>query len=125
MNAPSPAQPWYRSLTREQWFVFIVASLAWLFDCMDQQFFNLGRDGAMADLLADKSKVNVYGPYTTSVFLLGWGTGGLIFGALGDRFGRAKVLTFSILLYSLFTGDRKSTRLNSSHTDISRMPSSA
>jgi MFS family permease len=104
MNAPSPAQPWYRSLTREQWFVFIVASLAWLFDCMDQQFFNLGRDGAMADLLADKSKVNVYGPYTTSVFLLGWGTGGLIFGALGDRFGRAKILTFSILLYSLFTG---------------------
>lgn len=104
MSAPSPAQPWYRSLTKEQWFVFIVASLAWLFDCMDQQFFNLGRDGAMADLLTDKSKVNVYGPYTTSVFLLGWGTGGLIFGALGDRFGRAKILTFSILLYSLFTG---------------------
>ena len=25
----------------------------------------------------------------------------------------------------LLTGDRKSTRLNSSHTDISRMPSSA
>jgi MFS family permease len=104
MNAPSPAQPWYRSLTRDQWFVFIVASLAWLFDCMDQQFFNLARDGAMADLLTDKTKVNVYGPYTTSVFLLGWGTGGLIFGALGDRFGRAKILTFSILLYSLFTG---------------------
>ena len=104
MSTPSPTQPWYRSLTREQWFVFIVASLAWLFDCMDQQFFNLARDGAMADLLTDKSKVNVYGPYTTSVFLLGWGTGGLIFGALGDRFGRAKILTFSILLYSLFTG---------------------
>jgi MFS family permease len=104
MSTPSPTQPWYRSLTREQWFVFIVASLAWLFDCMDQQFFNLGRDGAMADLLTDKSKVNVYGPDTTSVFLLGWGTGGLIFGALGDRFGRAKILTFSILLYSLFTG---------------------
>ena len=27
--------------------------------------------------------------------------------------------------YSTLTGDRKSTRLNSSHTDISRMPSSA
>ncbi len=58
----------------------------------------------MADLLADKTKVNEYGPYTTSVFLLGWGTGGLIFGALGDRFGRARMLTFSILLYSLCTG---------------------
>ena len=27
--------------------------------------------------------------------------------------------------YTLVLGDRKSTRLNSSHTDISRMPSSA
>mgnify|MGYP003338583413 CR=1 FL=1 len=27
--------------------------------------------------------------------------------------------------YRFLTGDRKSTRLNSSHTDISRMPSSA
>ena len=29
------------------------------------------------------------------------------------------------LLFKTFMGDRKSTRLNSSHTDISRMPSSA
>src|SRR4051812_7474959 len=97
-------QSWTKLLTREHWFVFTVASLAWLFDCMDQQFFNLARDGAMADLLVDKTRVNVFGPYTTSVFLLGWGTGGLIFGALGDRLGRAKMLTFSILLYSLCTG---------------------
>lgn len=104
MSTASPSQPWHRLLTREHWFVFTVASLAWLFDCMDQQFFNLARDGAMADLLEDKTKVNEYGPYTTSIFLLGWGTGGLIFGALGDRFGRAKMLTFSILLYSVCTG---------------------
>ena len=62
-------------------FVFSVASLAWLFDCMDQQFFNLGRGAAMEQLLPDKSKVIEYGSYTTSVFLLGWATGGLIFGA--------------------------------------------
>ena len=31
----------------------------------------------------------------------------------------------SIVNFSATTGDRKSTRLNSSHTDISRMPSSA
>ena len=30
-----------------------------------------------------------------------------------------------INVYSHIVGDRKSTRLNSSHTDISRMPSSA
>ncbi len=40
----------------------------------------------------------------TAIFLIGWGIGGLIFGALGDRYGRAKMLTFTILLYSGFTG---------------------
>ncbi len=101
--AQTSGQPWWRSLTREHWFVFSIASLAWLFDCLDQQLFNLARDGAMEDLVG-KAEATVKGPYTTSIFLLGWATGGLIFGALGDRYGRAKVLTASILLYSVCTG---------------------
>lgn len=96
--------PWWRTLTRDHWFVFIVASLAWLFDCLDQQVFNLARDGAMEDLIADRTQATLLAPYTTSVFLLGWAVGGLIFGALGDRYGRAKVLTFAILMYSVSTG---------------------
>ncbi len=100
----APAQPWWRVLTREHWFTFIVASLAWFFDCLDSQFFNLARDAAMDDLLGDKVKATVYAPYTTSVFLLGWAVGGLIFGALGDRFGRARILTVTVLIYSVFTG---------------------
>jgi MFS family permease len=104
MTPHNPAQPWWRSFKREHWFVFIVAALAWLFDCFDQQIFNLTRGGAMEALLADKSKATEYGSYTTSVFLIGWSIGGLIFGALGDRFGRARMLTWTILLYSLSTG---------------------
>src|SRR3954454_12128802 len=95
---------WWRTFTREHWFVFVVASLAWLFDCLDQQIFNLARDGAMEALIPDRKLATEYGPYTTSVFLVGWAIGGLIFGALGDRFGRARVLTISILIYSVCTG---------------------
>jgi len=104
MTLTSSPQPWWRTLDRHQWFVFAIASLAWLFDCMDQQFFNLGRDAAMEQLLTDKTKAAEYGSYTTSVFLLGWAAGGLLFGAMGDRFGRARILTVSVLLYSVFTG---------------------
>ncbi len=104
MNTPASAPSWWRTLTREQWFVFGFATLAWLFDCLDSQFFNLARDGAMEHLFADRSRATVLAPYTTSMFLLGWATGGLFFGALGDRFGRARILTFTILLYSLSTG---------------------
>ena len=38
---------------------------------------------------------------------------------------RKHILADSLENMSLPSGDRKSTRLNSSHTDISRMPSSA
>ena len=43
--------PWWKELTRYQWFVFIVASLGWLFDTMDQQLFNLARISAVRSLL--------------------------------------------------------------------------
>src|SRR5437762_14265992 len=58
----------------------------------------------MESLLKDRAKALEYAPYTTSVFLVGWAIGGLIFGAMGDRYGRAKILTLTILLYSVCTG---------------------
>jgi MFS family permease len=83
---------------------FFPASLAWLFDCFDQQVFNLSRDGAVEDLLGDKARALEFAPYTTSFFLVGWAVGGLIFGSLGDRYGRARMLTVTLLLYSVCTG---------------------
>ena len=100
---PTPTQPWWRSLTREHWFVFNVASLAWLFDCLDSQLFNLARGGAMLQLVGPQ-RASEYGSYSMSFFLLGWAVGGFVFGALGDRFGRARLLTYSVLIYSVCTG---------------------
>jgi len=96
--------PWWKTLNRYHWFVFAMASLAWLFDCLDQQLFLLARNGAMKSLLHAGEDSKLYGGYATSIFMTGWATGGLIFGAVGDRIGRAKTLTFTILLYSVCTG---------------------
>ena len=103
--------PWYRSLNRYHWFVLIVSALGWLFDCLDQQLFILARPAAMSDLLSHikdakllASETQKYGDIATSVFIAGWATGGLIFGMLGDRIGRAKTMLITILMYSLFTG---------------------
>ena len=83
-----------------------MASLAWLFDCLDQQIFLIARNDALSNLLPGKSPVEIkeYGFTATSIFLIGWATGGMIFGSVGDRIGRAKTLTLTVLLYSLFTG---------------------
>jgi MFS family permease len=46
----------------------------------------------------------VHGNIATSIFLAGWAIGGVVFGVLGDRWGRARVMMITILLYSMFTG---------------------
>ena len=103
----SPNTPWYKTLTPYHWFVFAMASLAWLFDCLDQQIFLLFRNQALENLLpagTEPTEIKKFGGYATSIFVAGWATGGLIFGSLGDKYGRAKMLTTTVLLYSVFTG---------------------
>lgn len=99
-------EPWYHQLNRYHWFVLTVAALGWLFDTMDQQLFAIARTPAMKTLLADPTDANVQYSVTicTSIFMVGWAFGGLIFGALGDRIGRAKVMLWTILIYSICTG---------------------
>ncbi|MEY3275105.1 MAG: putative niacin/nicotinamide transporter NaiP, partial [Verrucomicrobiota bacterium] len=111
MQEGGPGFRWWRLLSRYQWFVLLVAALGWLLDCMDQQLFVLARAPAMAELLgaglgraATKAEVGEYGGYATAVFMIGWASGGLVFGVLGDRWGRAKTMLLTIVLYSGFTG---------------------
>lgn len=98
--------PWWRGLTRYHWFVFSVAAAAWFFDCLDQRLFSLARIPALNSLMQGQEPgvIQAAGKEVTAIFLVGWGIGGLIFGALGDRFGRAKMLTITVLLYSACTG---------------------
>jgi MFS family permease len=106
LAAPSGA-PWHRELTRYHWFVLVVAALGWLFDTMDQQLFVLARSPAMRELLelaARDPRVDYYSNLATAIFLIGWASGGIAFGILGDRIGRAKTMLLTILVYSLCTG---------------------
>src|SRR5438128_4294366 len=107
----SADSPWWRGLTGYHWFVLVVAALGWLFDTMDQQLFNIARRPAMQKLLEpapgvspDNKTVTAYSGYATSIFLVGWGTGGIVFGILGDLIGRVRSMIVTILLYSAFTG---------------------
>jgi len=55
-------------------------------------------DAAMAGVVTE------YAGYATMAFMLGWAVGGVVFGILGDRAGRVRTMTLSILFYSIFTG---------------------
>jgi MFS family permease len=107
MSSPVIATaPWWKQLNRYHWFIFTMASLAWLFDCLDQQLFVLARDNAIKALSpnAPTAELGKLGGWAQAIFVAGWAVGGLIFGSVGDRIGRAKTLALTVFIYSVFTG---------------------
>jgi MFS family permease len=97
---------WFQHLNGYHWFVLIVCALGWMFDCADQQIFTASRSIAMRDLMpgATMAAQNSAGAKATTLFMLGWATGGLIFGMIGDKWGRAKTMALTVFLYAACTG---------------------
>ncbi len=110
-TAPAPSAPKtspFEGVTPYHWLVVIIASCGWLFDCMDQRIFVLAREPAMKSLLAtDPARlvvIKTYLGYATTSMILGWATGGIIFGMLSDKIGRVKTMVATLVIYSGFTG---------------------
>lgn len=95
---------WWREVTARQWLIFAIASAAWLFDILEQRIFSLVRIPALSalmDLPGGDLQVQGTAKLATALMLVGCGVGGLAGGALGDRHGRARLLTWSIALYAV------------------------
>jgi MFS family permease len=113
----------FTGVTWYHWLVVLIASGGWLFDCMDQRIFTLAREPAIKEMLpaeaAPKSETNeakkqreeardasvkLWGQWATAFMMIGWATGGIIFGMMSDRWGRVKTMVVTLLVYSGFTG---------------------
>lgn len=89
--------------------MLLAAFLGWMFDGMEMGIFPLVARPALQEMQAavgvlDEQFVQMWMGRITALFLLGAAAGGLVFGWLGDRLGRVRAMTLSILAYSLFTG---------------------
>ena len=106
MNPPSSSAA---ASTQGQWLVLTAAFLGWMFDGLEMGIFPLVARPALQEMQAaigvlDEQFVQTWMGRITALFLLGAAAGGLVFGWLGDRLGRVRAMTMSILCYSLFTG---------------------
>ncbi len=97
-------------LSRYQWLVLFAAWLGWGFDVFDGLLFNFVSPICVPNLLhlapTDPTTRTVVFRYTailTSVLLIGWASGGVIFGRLTDRLGRTRTLLLTMLTYALST----------------------
>jgi MFS family permease len=106
-HSASPSAGRQEQVTLYHWLVVVIASAGWLFDCMDQRLFILARESAVKELLGATTAtpaVKKYSGYATTAMILGWATGGIIFGMMSDRWGRVKTMVATLLIYSGFTG---------------------
>ncbi|MDB6027918.1 MAG: naiP [Verrucomicrobiales bacterium] len=94
------------NLSRGKWLVLIAAFLGWMFDGLEMGIFPLVARPALQDLLhvTDDKLIGQWMGYITALFLVGAAFGGFIFGWLGDRVGRVRAMTLSVLTYSIFSG---------------------
>jgi MFS family permease len=102
----SPA-PGAEPVTLYHWAVVLLAASGWLFDCTGQRIFVLSREPALRELLgatATDAAVRGWGVTATFLLMIGWATGGIIFGMLSDRYGRVKAMVGTLLAYTLFSG---------------------
>ncbi|HTM44025.1 MAG TPA: MFS transporter [Polyangiaceae bacterium] len=97
-------------LSRYQWLVLLAAWLGWGFDVFDGLLFNYVSPLCVPNLLgldahdpATKPVIVFWTGALTSLLLVGWGVGGLLFGKLTDRIGRTRTLLFTMITYALAT----------------------
>src|SRR5271166_3404272 len=97
-----------RDLSPHQWKSAIAAWLGWLCDGLDMHLYVLVAAPFVAELIgaSDTRNENVgrYSSWIQAAFLVGWAIGGGFFGRIGDRIGRSRTLSLTILTYASFTG---------------------
>ncbi len=96
MSAPAK---WYQGVSRYQWLVVVIASAGWIFDAFEGQLFNVSRGQMLADILhvaPEHPEVRRWGDIFLGAFLVGGSFGGILFGWMGDRWGRQPTMIVTI-----------------------------
>ena len=107
--------------SRARWLALVAALLGWMFDGLEMGLFPLVGQNALRELLrvgeraaeaggTDEAKaaldqeVGAWFGVIGAGFLMGAATGGVLFGWLGDRIGRVRAMTLSVLVYAGCSG---------------------
>lgn len=91
---------------RARWLALIAALLGWMFDGLEMGLFPLVGRQALRELLGTEGAgdLGIWFSVINAGFLIGAATGGVLFGWLGDRVGRVRAMTFSVLVYAGCSG---------------------
>jgi MFS family permease len=96
--------------TRYQWLVILAAWLGWGLDVFDALLFNFVAPNAIPTLLglelgspAARQATLFWTGVLSSMLLVGWALGGVLFGWVADRYGRRRALIITVSIFALGT----------------------
>jgi len=108
--AHAPSRATLLDMDRYQWMVLFAAWLGWGFDIFDSLLFNFVAPTCVPVLLgipfgtpAAAAATLRWTGILTSLLLIGWAAGGIIFGRIADRLGRTRTLLLTMTMYSIGT----------------------
>ena len=86
-----------RSITRQQWIALFAAQAGYMLDAMDVLLFVFTINVLRAEFHLSAAQAGLVSSFT----LIFSAAGGIVFGVLSDRIGRARALIWSILIFSV------------------------
>ncbi len=110
LSTTAGGRPLLLDMNGYQWTVLFAAWLGWGFDVFDALLFNFVAPNCVPALLGiplddpgAKSATLFWTGLITSVLLLGWAAGGILFGRVADHIGRSRTLLLTMLVYAIGT----------------------
>jgi len=88
-------QPWYATITRQQWQVLAAAKLGWMLDAMDFMLYAMAIGRLKTYFGFDDATAGMLGTITLATSALGV----IVFGVIADRMGRTRALMSTILIF--------------------------
>jgi MFS family permease len=88
--------------------IFWVTWFGWMLDGFDSSMYAYILVAALSELLpasgieASRANIGLYGGILFSIFMLGWACS-MFWGWAADRYGRVRMMCWTVLVYSLFT----------------------
>jgi MFS family permease len=92
--------PWWKEITRNQWYALLAGKIGWMLDAFDVMLYVF-----CLKTIMDEWHMNpAVAGFMVTVTLFASSFGGIIFGAVADRWGRKKALMATVLIFSICSG---------------------